>query len=150
MISSKLGNSKSLLMAVAIGIVAFVIGIAIGQGMQSEQPVQEIQAQDTLPLERDLLLNPIITQWRAAVEGSVVEANNEFIVLENNGATIRIEQPERPGGAPIYNLDQQAATGTARVLIQDVTPGMRLQGDFFIAGPIGNQQYVASSFGVLP
>lgn len=152
-------STKGFLVVIAY-VVFLVIGVAAGVGVDrfvlknttSVAPSTSGQAQSVesgLPVATELLINPVVSQWRGGVEGVLVEKDASSITISENNRTLKIQLQGPPGGTFFYQESAEAGTGFQQVSLDDIAIGTRLRGDFFVKPGVGSNEVIGSSFTIV-
>lgn len=121
---------------------------------------EKMISEDELPIGLSLLHNPIINQWRGAVEGILTAKDNKTITLENTKIhkdakiTIPLNAPQSEEKKPMtafYNVKlAKYGKSSPEVDLKDIPLGTYLRGDFFvIPWPNDKNKIVGSSFTIV-
>lgn len=120
-------------------------------------PSEKMISEDELPVGIDLLKNPIVNQWRGAVEGVLIAKDEQSIILSNvvkkAKITVPLNPPRGKEGEPMavfHNLKLLKTGKDTRVKLEDIPLGTYLRGDFFvIPWPDDKNIIVGSSFTIV-
>lgn len=142
----------------------FIVGFALGAFMQSQvprvplaQPPQESgekALEENLPVDPQILLNPIVYEWRGSVEGAIVEKkedNSSFVVQDKEGNKITLSTKGPTGESwktTFLKRDSSQKIGFAELSLADVEVGTKVRGDFWIF-KTGKNLPVANLFTIL-
>lgn len=120
-------------------------------------PPEKTISENELPVGLELLKNPIVNQWRGAVEGVLVAKDEQSITLSNINKnakiTIPLNPPQGEKGQPMtvfHSLKLAKAGKNTRVELKDIPVGKYLRGDFFVVPWLGDKnRTVGSSFTIV-
>lgn len=134
---------KPLIILVISILVAFMVGIVLGNGLSSsktpqqaskdtEVPQSQKAVEEKIPIGISLLENPIIYQWSGSVDGTLTDKTADSITIAKDGNTITIPVVK---ASQFFGLPQPVpnsnATKRENITLNDLTIGTRLRGDFF-------------------
>lgn len=133
---------------IALMVLILLIGFALGYLANNyispkilpQQSSQNISAAD-LSIAINLLKNPIIYQWRGAVEGKLTAKDDKSITLsDDQGHSITIEVTTGSTGTK-FSSQSAISQGKLRESVNhlNIPLGTFLRGDFFVIPPKGNQ-----------
>lgn len=130
-------------------ILSLFLGIIIGVlgGFFAKEIITNKTATD-LPIGLELLKNPIVNQWRGAVEGELVEKTNDYIVInDEKGNSISIPLGEVPGrGKNAIFFDLKKSKN--QISLDEIPVGTKLLGDFFVIPGVNSTSIIGSTFSV--
>lgn len=157
-----------------IPIIFLLVGIAIGLSINRILPsfgktapqqtqtnpqkesgysgsILQITEKDS-PISIELLKNPIINQWRGAVEGTMSAKTAASLTISNSkGNSITIPTKVLSKEAPMtkfFDYNSSKSGKSAAIDLKDIPLGSILRGDFFVI-PGNSNQIVGSSFTIV-
>jgi hypothetical protein len=127
-------NTKTLSLVALFLLFGIVIGFWVSHFLVSPLPVppapQPSQssplAKEELRIPRELIDNPVISDWQADVDGILVEKNKDNFVLESNGKRLVIDISKMP-----LNVDRffdRRGNQRKPIHYEDIPLGVRMQG----------------------
>lgn len=134
-----------LILVLVIGLIAGAVGgISVAKKQGSQVGGNQISESD-LPIGIQLLKNPIVTQWRGAVNATLVAKTQNSLTLQDEGGnSIVIPLGYSPSLIAFYDGTIEA-TRAPKVTLEEIPIGSYLVADFFVKTEDKNQIY-ASTF----
>jgi hypothetical protein len=147
-------NIKTISPAALFLIFGIVIGFGVSRFLASPLPSPSVSQpsqsspspREDLRIPRELLDNPVIYEWRADVDGILVEKNKDNFVLERDGKRLVIDMSQTPIHEGLY-YDNREKPGKP-IQYEDIPLGVRMQGVTFFNPQI--QGVFGTAFVIVP
>lgn len=128
-------NAKfsSLFFLVAVLIVAFAGGFFLGI-QQKVSPQQESSFR--LPVAPEILTNPLVGEWQGSAEGTIIEKNDDNLVLgDEAGNVLRIYRTYPTGqyAANVFVREGSATGSSASLSYDEIQVGSRARVQFSLS-----------------
>lgn len=148
---SMLISKAVFLLIVPIAIAATAAGFFAGSSYEVQQ--QRALLNKALPLPLDILINPLISQWRGDFEGRVVEKTGSTLTIEKDRARITVKISAVTGPTRIYDF---TGAEPKRISFGDIPLNAFVRGEIFLPPKVGSTaggepgEIVARSIGIYP
>lgn len=140
-----------ILILILIPLISFIYKIYFQKQdlMQSTQvPNEQILKESEAPFAFEILKNPLINQWVAAVKGNLIEKTSDSITLQNNeGQTITIPLKISNNDTAMWTkfFVKRGGGVPESIDLNDIPIGSTLSGEFFILPLAENKNRIVGS-----